>query len=103
MAYAKENIYKVVFDASFACARPTSCYRWFYGCTNLTEIKGIENLNTEKVTNMGFMFYDCYALTSLDVSKFDTQNVEDMSNMFASCEKLKSLNVSNFNTQNVKI
>ena len=98
----KENIYKVVFDASFACARPTSCYRWFYGCTNLTEIKGIENLNTEKVTNMGFMFYDCYALTSLDVSKFDTQNVEDMSNMFASCEKLKSLNVSNFNTQNVK-
>ena len=48
------------------------------------------------------MFYDCYALTSLDVSKFDTQNVEDMSNMFASCEKLKSLNVSNFNTQNVK-
>ena len=98
----KENIYKVVFDASFACARPTSCYRWFYGCTNLTEIKGIENLNTEKVTNMGFMFYDCYALTSLDVSKFDTQNVEDMSNMFVSCEKLKSLNVSNFNTQNVK-
>ena len=98
----KENIYKVVFDASFACARPTSCYRWFYGCTNLTEIKGIENLNTEKVTKMGFMFYDCYALTSLDVSKFDTQNVEDMSNMFASCEKLKSLNVSNFNTQNVK-
>ena len=98
----KEDINKVVFDASFACARPTSCYRWFYGCTNLTEIKGIENLNTEKVTNMGFMFYDCYALTSLDVSKFDTQNVEDMSNMFASCEKLKSLNVSNFNTQNVK-
>ena len=98
----KDDINKVVFDASFAIVRPTSCYKWFYGCTNLTEIKGIENLNTEKVTNMGFMFYDCYALTSLDVSKFDTQNVEDMSNMFASCEKLKSLNVSNFNTQNVK-
>ena len=98
----KIDINKVVFDASFANARPTSCYRWFYGCTNLSEIKGIENLNTEKVTNMGFMFYDCYALTSLDVSKFDTQNVEDMSNIFASCEKLKSLNVSNFNTQNVK-
>ena len=98
----KDDINKVVFDASFAIVRPTSCYKWFYGCTNLTEIKGIENLNTEKVTNMGFMFYDCYALTSLDVSKFDTQKVEDMSNMFASCEKLKSLNVSNFNTQNVK-
>ena len=98
----KENIYKVVFDASFACARPTSCYRWFYGCTNLTEIKGIENLNTEKVTNMGFMFYDCYALTSLDVSKFDTQNVKNMSLMFYNCIGLTSLDLSKFNTQNVE-
>ena len=98
----KEDINKVVFDASFACARPTSCYRWFYGCTNLSEIKGIENLNTEKVTNMGFMFYDCYALTSLDVSKFDTQNVKNMSYMFYNCIGLTSLDLSKFNTQNVE-
>ena len=26
------NIETVVFDASFANARPTSCYRWFSGC-----------------------------------------------------------------------
>ena len=29
-------IKKVIFDASFANARPTSCYKWFYDCTNLT-------------------------------------------------------------------
>ena len=96
------NISKVVFDASFANARPTSCCHWFDGCTNLTQIEGIENLNTEEVTNMGSMFYACYDLTSLDLSNFDTQNVENMSNMFASCLDLKSLNVSNFDTQKVK-
>ena len=96
------NINKVVFDASFANARPTSCCKWFDGCTNLTQIEGIENLNTEEVTNMGSMFYACYDLTSLDLSNFDTQNVENMSDMFVSCLDLKSLNVSNFDTQKVK-
>ena len=98
----KINISKVVFDASFANARPTSCYEWFDMCTSLTEIEGIENLNTEKVTNMGSMFLGCYVLNPLDVSNFNTQNVEDMSDMFVSCMKLKSLNVSNFDTQKVK-
>ena len=97
----KEDINKVVFDASFANARPTSCYKWFDMCTSLTEIEGIENLNTEKVTNMGSMFSGCHVLNPLDVSNFDTQNVEDMSEMFVSCMKLKSLNVSNFDTQKV--
>ena len=94
-------IKKVVFDASFANARPTSCYEWFYGCTHLTTIEGIEYLNTENVTNMSWMFSDCSALTTLDVSNFDTKNVTDMIGMFSGCRTLTTLDVSNFNTQNV--
>ena len=97
----KEDINKVVFDALFANARPTSCYKWFDMCTSLTEIEGIENLNTEKVTNMGSMFSDCHVLNPLDVSNFDTQNVEDMSCMFSNCEGLNSLDLSKFDTQKV--
>ena len=98
----RENIEKVVFDASFANARPTSCYRWFYKCTSLTEIEGIENLNTQNVENMRYMFASCIKLKSLDVSKFNTANVTHMSNMFEDCEELSSLDLSNFDTQNVK-
>ena len=94
-------IKKVIFDASFANARPTSCYNWFYGCTDLTTIEGIEYLNTENVTNMSWMFSECSALTTLDVSNFDTKNVMEMRYMFGSCTKLKTLDVSSFNTQNV--
>ena len=75
------KIRKVVFDASFANARPTSCYMWFNMCSDLTEIEGIENLNTEEVTNMRSMFSACINLSSLDVSHFNTQKVEDMSDM----------------------
>ena len=98
----KGNIKKVVFDASFANARPTSCCLWFADCFYLTEIEGIENLNTEKVTNMGSMFSGCYALTSLDVSNFNTEKVTYMSSMFEDCQELSSLDLSKFNTANVK-
>ena len=95
------NIKKVVFDASFANARPTSCCWWFGNCFYLTEIEGIENLNTQNVTDMRNMFTCCYELTSLDVSNFNTQNVEDMTDMFLGCEKLSLLDLSNFYTANV--
>ena len=94
-------IKKVIFDASFAKARPTSCYKWFYGCRDLTTIEGIEYLNTTNVTDMSSMFYWCYYLTTLDLSSFDTKNVTDMSSMFYWCSDLTTLNVSSFDTKNV--
>ena len=97
----KENIEKVVFNASFANARPTSCYYWFCGCSKLTDIEGIENLNTENVTDMSYMFYNCRKLSSLDFSKFNTENVTDMKFMFYNCRILSSLDLSKFNTENV--
>ena len=96
-----DKIKKVIFDASFANARPTSCFSWFRECLNLTHIEGMENLNTEMVTTMACMFYQCEALTSLDVTNFNTANVTDMYLMFSSCTKLTSLNLYNFNTENV--
>ena len=97
----RREIKTVVFDASFANARPTSCYCWFSGCNNLTEIKGIEYLNTENVTNMGFMFNSCKVLTSLNLSNFNTEKVTDMQGMFGECSDLTSLNITSFNTEKV--
>ena len=96
------DITKVVFDTSFANARPTSCYKWFYWCENLNQVEGIKNLNTKEVTDMVDMFCDCRDLSSLDVSGFNTGKVTDMSGMFYECISLKLLDVAKFNTANVK-
>ena len=96
-----KNIKKVVFDASFANARPTSCDSWFYYCPNLTTIEGIEYFNTENVTNMRYMFDGCESLKSLDLTNFNTENVTDMYYMFAYCKSLESLDLTNFNTAKV--
>ena len=97
----RANIKKVVFDASFANARPTSCYMWFDYCPNLTTIEGIEYFNTENVTNMRYMFADCRSLKSLDLTNFNTENVTDMYYMFHNCRSLESLDLTNFNTAKV--
>ena len=95
------TIVHIVFDKSFSTYTPTSLYCFFENLTKLETITGLEYLNTENVTNMGRMFYDCSKLTSLDVSKFNTANVTNMSYMFYNCKALTSLDVTHFNTANV--
>ena len=95
------TIVHIVFDKSFSTYTPTSLYCFFEGLTELETITGLEYLNTENVTNMGRMFYDCSKLTSLDVSKFNTANVTNMSYMFYNSKALTSLDVTHFNTANV--
>ncbi len=97
-----EYITKVVFDDSFAGYHGLkSTEVMFYDMRNLTSIEGMQNLNTENVTNMNSMFSNCYNLENIDLSHFNTEKVETMPQMFADCKKLVTLNVSGFNTANV--
>ena len=95
------TIVHIVFDKSFSTYTPTSLYYFFANLTKLETITGLEYLNTEKVTDMSYMFDRCLSLTSLDVTHFNTANVTNMRNMFSSCSALTSLDVTHFNTANV--
>lgn len=92
---------KVVFDASFSEAKPKTTYRWFSNFWKITEIQGMEYLNTSEVTNMGHMFYYVCNLANLDVSGFDTGNVTNMNSMFFLCKGVTDLDVSGFDTGKV--
>ena len=95
------NVTKVVFDPSFAGARPTSTIYWFFALFNLQSITGLEYLNTSEVTDMAWMFFYCSNLTSLDFSHFNTSKVNSMYNMLGYCQSLTSLDLSSFNTSQV--
>ena len=95
------DVTKVVFDPSFAGARPTTTYAWFFDMNYLQAITGMEYLNTSEVTNMMGMFLNCINLTSLDLSHFNTSKVTDMEMMFGACWGLASLDLSSFNTSRV--
>ena len=59
--------------------------------------------DTEKVTDMGFMFFKCSSLTKLELEKnFNTENVTNMAYMFNYCQNLTELEiVEKFNITNV--
>jgi surface protein len=97
----KSDVTTVVLDESMQDARPESTKSWFDTFNSLTEIQHLDYLNTSNVTNMNFMFWDCAALKSIDLSHFDTKNVTNMWGMFYGCTTLTSLDLSGFNTEKV--
>ena len=97
----RDFIQTVKFNESFAqCSTITSTAHWFHNCNNITTIVGIENLNTINVTDMSYMFSNCYKLTRLDLSNFNTANVANMNEMFSNCTGLTSLDLTSFNIEN---
>lgn len=97
----KSQLKKAVFDSSFRTVLPTNIAWWFSGCSNLEEIQGLEYLNTSEVTNMVYLFQDCYKLTDIDVSHFDTAKTTQMSGMFKNCRGISTVDVTHFNTSKV--
>ena len=100
-ALGNVTIKNIVFDESFKTYAPTSLKEFFYNCTSLETISGLEYLNTANVTDMGNMFLNCNNLKSLDLTKFNTEKVTDMNAMFQNCRTLKSLDLTKFNTEQV--
>lgn len=98
----KKNVTTVVFDKSFASASPTTCRSWFNGFYQLTEIKGIKNLNTSEVRYMSYMFAGCSKLKSVDLTYMYSPYVKDMSYMFCDCSSLKTVYLKGLNTSNVE-
>lgn len=105
------DVSKVVFNPSFADARPKSTFEWF-SCffdtdegwdiySMLYEIEGMEYLNTSQVETMSRMFFGCFVFKGADFSHFDTRNVVDMDYMFNYCNALTVLDLSSFDTSNV--
>ena len=95
------SLEEVVFEESFKKFKPTTLSSFFEELRSLTSISGLENLNTTHVTDMSKMFYNCYNLSSLNLSQFNTGNVEKMNEMFYNCHGLNSLDLSAFNTTKV--
>ncbi len=98
----RSSITKVVFDESFKDYKPVKLSYWFNSMENLTEISGMENLNTENVEYMSAMFQFSKNLTSIDLSGFNTAKVTDMTRLFYGCENLESIFVGdNWSTASV--
>ena len=71
----------------------------------LSEISGLDKLNTSECVNMSYMFCqndaDTSLLRSLDLHNFNTAKCTTMRSMFNGLKSLESIDVSSFNTAKV--
>ena len=73
----------------------------FSTCKKLKTIANIGNLNISKADGISYLFYECNALTQLDLSNWDTSNIQYMIATFDGCNNLTELNCSTWNTSKV--
>ena len=64
-----------------------------FSTTKATEIIGLNNFKTSKVTDMEEMFYSSYA-TTLDLTSFDTSKITKMGYMLYTCRSLTTIYAS---------
>jgi len=91
-------IYNIVFSGPLIAGQ--SLMGLFRGLTHLTDITGLEYLNTSNVRHMSGMFAGTNQLTNLDVSSLDTSNVTSLSAMFSN-SGVSALDLSSWDTSNV--
>ena len=73
----------------------------FYDCSALTSLD-ISGWDTGKVTSVYYMFFNCRALISLNLSGWNTSKVTTMNGMFALCSALTTIYASSkWTTSNV--
>ena len=76
-------------------------YGFFYGCSKLTTITGLDQWDVSKAVDMTNLFRNCSSLKSLDLSGWNTGNVTSMSYMFRDCTALTTADLSGWDTSNV--
>lgn len=97
--YYASEIKEVNIDASFKKVPLINAFGYFSGMTQLTEIKGIGNLNTKQCEDLGSFFKNCKKLNTLSGGSISTESAKFTDYMFYGCEQLTSLsNVTFGNT-----
>ena len=92
---------EIYFSSQFKDINLVSMRSMFYQCYSLTSVD-LTNLNTKQVTNLGSMFIGCSSLTQININNFDTSKVSYMNNLFSGCSNLKAIDLSKFNTNSLK-
>ena len=89
------NMISISFTEKFETNFITKMNRMFYNCESLKSID-LSYVNTKNVDDMNYMFYQCLELGSIDLSKVRSNNVDDVSYLFENCISLTSIDISNF-------
>ena len=101
-ARRQEAVVEVLFDPSFAAAKPTSTAYWFQYMKNLRGLN-LNDLDVSKLTNATYMFHRCTNLKYIYCeSNWDRSKLSTSSSMFGDCTSLPGYKASHVNKAKAK-
>ena len=100
--YANNNIYYYTEADNVYLNEMSS--NLFSGLSAITDISGLQYVDTSNTTSLGGAFTDCSALNNIaPLEDWNTANVIDLGNAFIGCATLSNIEaLSNWNTSSVK-
>ena len=103
LCYEMQNLTDIRGLNEWQTGKVTDMSEMFYGCSNLTSLAELADWDTGHVSQMQEMFYGCSQLTDLTpLANWQTGKVDNMSNMFAGCSNLTGLaGLADWDTGNV--
>ena len=103
LCYEMQNLTDIRGLNEWQTGKVTDMSEMFEDCSKLTDLTPLTNWQTGKVTDMSEMFYGCSNLTSLaELADWDTGHVTQMQEMFYGCSQLTDLTpLANWQTGNV--
>lgn len=93
----KSNTTKIIIEGPITFPTDTKLTSLFKDFTQVTEIVGLDYIDTTNVTSLESMFEGCGKLTTIDISKLKLDKCTTTFNMFKNCSKLKSINTTGLN------
>ena len=90
MFYACKKLKNIVWNN--IKVRASSLYNMFYDCSSLAALDtSFLDPEYDKVRNIGYMFNQCYALKTVDLSNLKTANITSATSVFGACSKLTNI------------
>ena len=92
LCYNMRNLTDISGLNEWQTGKVTDMCKMFEDCGKLTDLTPLTNWQTGKVTDISHMFYNCSNLTGLaGLADWDTGNVTEMTGVFHGCSKLTDL------------
>ena len=94
----RTDVKKIIYDVDVKTVNATS---YFEGMSELTQIVGLEHLDTSTVRSFSRMFYNCSKLINSDFDKLNTDMAKTCGYMFYGCQKIGDFDYSKWTLSDV--
>ena len=96
--YECNNLVDITYSGLTIDSNVTNASSCFWNCSQLTAVPDLFNGAQTGLTTLTYMFFQCYGMTTIDLSSWKFGQVTNMKNMFRSCNNTITIDITGIDT-----